>query len=183
MKVFHYRGHTHTTAVIELLLCILICYPPLTHTLTHSLTHSPQQWEPVEYFDNKVICDLVEAKHQGIISVLDEECLRPGDVGDAPFLTKLIQTIGQHKHFITHEMLDYEGRKTINRDQFRLLHYAGEVTYTVVGFVDKNNDLLYRSLKEAANSSQDPILHEIFPESELLSQKRPKTVSYIHTQS
>ena len=154
-----------------------------THTLTHthSLTHSPQQWEPVEYFDNKVICDLVEAKHQGIISVLDEECLRPGDVGDAPFLTKLIQTIGQHKHFITHEMLDYEGRKTINRDQFRLLHYAGEVTYTVVGFVDKNNDLLYRSLKEAANSSQDPILHEIFPESELLSQKRPKTVSYIHT--
>ena len=132
----------------------------------------------MEYFDNKVICDLVEAKHKGIISVLDEECLRPGDVGDAPFLTKLIQTIGQHKHFITHEMLDYEGRKTINRDQFRLLHYAGEVTYTVVGFVDKNNDLLYRSLKEAANSSEDPILHEIFPESELLSQKRPKTVSY-----
>jgi len=28
------------------------------------------QWEPVEYFDNKVICDLVEEKHKGIISVL-----------------------------------------------------------------------------------------------------------------
>ena len=28
------------------------------------------QWEQVEYFDNKVICDLVEEKHQGIIAVL-----------------------------------------------------------------------------------------------------------------
>ena len=132
----------------------------------------------MEYFDNKIICDLVEQKHKGIISVLDEECLRPGDVSDETFLVKLIQTVGQHKHFITHEMLDYEGRKTIERNQFRLLHYAGEVTYTSVGFVDKNNDLLYRSLKEAANTSADPILREMFPESELLSQKRPPTVSW-----
>ncbi len=74
-------------------------------------------------------------------------------------------------------MLDYEGRKTIERNQFRLLHYAGEVTYTTVGFIDKNNDMLYRSLKEAANMSADPIVREMYPESELLSQKRPPTVS------
>lgn len=28
------------------------------------------QWEPVPYFNNKIICDLVEEKHRGIISVL-----------------------------------------------------------------------------------------------------------------
>lgn len=28
------------------------------------------QWEPVQYFDNKIICDLIEEKHKGIISVL-----------------------------------------------------------------------------------------------------------------
>ena len=28
------------------------------------------QWEQVEYFDNKIICDLVEEKHQGILAVL-----------------------------------------------------------------------------------------------------------------
>lgn len=33
------------------------------------------QWEQVEYFDNKIICDLVEEKHQGIIAVLVNTCL------------------------------------------------------------------------------------------------------------
>jgi len=28
------------------------------------------QWEPVEYFDNKVICDLVESKPNGIIAIM-----------------------------------------------------------------------------------------------------------------
>ncbi|KAK2837303.1 hypothetical protein Q5P01_014515 [Channa striata] len=36
------------------------------------------EWEPVQFFNNKIICDLVEEKHRGIISILDEECLRPG---------------------------------------------------------------------------------------------------------
>ena len=87
----------------------------------------------MQYFDNKIICDLVEERHKGIIAVLDEECLRPGEVSDATFLDKLVKAIGNHKHFVTHEMLGYEGRKTIQRDQFRLLHYAGEVTYNING--------------------------------------------------
>ncbi len=91
------------------------------------------QWEPVEYFDNKIICDLVEERHKGIIAVLDEECLRPGEVSDATFLSKLVAAIGQHKHFTSHEVMKYEERKTINRDQFRLVHYAGEVTYCIDG--------------------------------------------------
>ena len=28
------------------------------------------QWEPVPYFNNQIICELVEAKHRGIISLL-----------------------------------------------------------------------------------------------------------------
>lgn len=28
------------------------------------------QWETVQYFDNKIICDLIEEKHKGIISTL-----------------------------------------------------------------------------------------------------------------
>lgn len=28
------------------------------------------QWEKVDFFDNKVICDLIEARHQGVIALL-----------------------------------------------------------------------------------------------------------------
>ncbi|TNN73752.1 Unconventional myosin-Ih [Liparis tanakae] len=59
------------------------------------------EWEPVPFFNNKIICDLVEEKHRGIISLLDEECLRPGEATDLTFLEKMEETIGGHPHFVT----------------------------------------------------------------------------------
>uniref|UniRef100_A0A8D0CZF0 Unconventional myosin-Ih-like n=1 Tax=Sander lucioperca TaxID=283035 RepID=A0A8D0CZF0_SANLU len=100
------------------------------------------EWEPVPFFNNKIICDLVEEKHRGIISLLDEECLRPGEATDLTFLEKMEEKISGHPHFVTHKLADQKTRKTLERGDFRLLHYAGEVTYCVVGFLDKNNDLL-----------------------------------------
>ncbi|EDO63356.1 AGAP011726-PA, partial [Anopheles gambiae str. PEST] len=47
------------------------------------------EWVPVEYFDNKVICNLIEEKHKGIVALMDEECLRPGDPTDLSFLAKM----------------------------------------------------------------------------------------------
>uniref|UniRef100_A0A3B5APN7 Unconventional myosin-Ih-like n=1 Tax=Stegastes partitus TaxID=144197 RepID=A0A3B5APN7_9TELE len=90
------------------------------------------EWEPVPYFNNKIICDLVEEKFRGIISLLDEECLRPGEATDLTFLEKMEEKIGGHPHFVTHKLADQKTRKTLNRGDFRLLHYAGEVTYCVV---------------------------------------------------
>lgn len=135
------------------------------------------EWEPVEYFNNKIICDLIEEKHKGIIAVLDEECLRPGEVSDMTFLSKLISTIGKHEHFVCHEMSDYEGRKEIGREEFRLKHYAGDVTYIATGFIDKNNDPLYRDLKEAMSQSKNSITSKAFPESEMACKKRPGTAA------
>ncbi|CAB4007704.1 unconventional myosin-Ic-like isoform X1 [Paramuricea clavata] len=135
------------------------------------------EWEPVEYFNNKVICDLIEEKHKGIIAVLDDECLRPGDVSDMTFLSKLITSIGKHEHFVCHEMSDYEGRKEIGREEFRLKHYAGDVTYSVLGFIDKNNDPLYRDLKEAMSLSKNSIASSAFPQSEMACKKRPGTAA------
>lgn len=163
--------------------CINFCNEKLQQLFIELTLKSEQEeymnegieWEPVEYFNNKVICDLVEERHKGILAVLDEECLRPGDVSDSTFLAKLMKTVPKHKHLVVHETSGYEDRKTIGRNQFRLLHYAGEVTYNIEGFVDKNNDLLYRSLKEVVSLSSDIILKEVFPESELFSMKRPPT--------
>ncbi|XP_040012773.1 unconventional myosin-Ic isoform X5 [Xiphias gladius] len=134
------------------------------------------EWEPVPYFNNRIICDLVEEKYRGIISLLDEECLRPGEATDLTFLEKMEEKIGGHPHFVTHKLADQKTRKTLERGVFRLLHYAGEVTYCVVGFLDKNNDLLYRNGKEVMRQSKNAIIKHCFPSTEPDSKKRPETV-------
>ncbi|XP_070820436.1 unconventional myosin-Ih [Chaetodon trifascialis] len=135
------------------------------------------EWEPVQFFNNKIICDLVEEKHRGIISILDEECLRPGDATDLTFLERLEEKMGNHPHFVTHKLADKMTRKTLERGDFRLLHYAGEVTYCVVGFLDKNNDLLYRNIKDLISQSKNAIVRECFSTVDSDSRRRPETVA------
>uniref|UniRef100_A0A3B5B6F8 Myosin IH n=1 Tax=Stegastes partitus TaxID=144197 RepID=A0A3B5B6F8_9TELE len=118
------------------------------------------EWEPVQFFNNKIICDLVEEKHRGIISILDEECLRPGDATDLTFLERLEDKMGNHPHFVTHKLADKMTRKTLERGDFRLLHYAGEVTYCVLMCQSKN------AIVKECFSTMDPD-----------SRKRPETVA------
>ncbi|XP_019401424.1 PREDICTED: unconventional myosin-Ic isoform X1 [Crocodylus porosus] len=165
--------------------CINYCNEKLQQLFIELTLKSEQEeyesegiaWEPVQYFDNKIICDLVEEKFKGIISILDEECLRPGDATDMTFLEKLEETVKNHPHFLTHKLADQKTRKSLGREEFRLLHYAGEVTYSVSGFLDKNNDLLFRNLKETMCNSENPIVNQCFERTELTDKKRPETAA------
>ncbi|KAK5928882.1 hypothetical protein CgunFtcFv8_010164 [Champsocephalus gunnari] len=165
--------------------CINYCNEKLQQLFIELTLKSEQEeyeaegitWEPVQYFNNKIICDLVEEKFKGIISILDEECLRPGDANDLTFLEKLEDTVGGHAHFVTHKLADTKTRKVMARDEFRLLHYAGEVNYNVNGFLDKNNDLLFRNLKEVMCMSENKILTKCFDREELSDKKRPETAA------
>uniref|UniRef100_A0AAV2MST2 Unconventional myosin-Ih n=1 Tax=Knipowitschia caucasica TaxID=637954 RepID=A0AAV2MST2_KNICA len=107
----------------------------------------------------------------------DEECLRPGDATDLTFLERLEDKMANHPHFVTHKLADKMTRKTLERGDFRLLHYAGEVTYCVVGFLDKNNDLLYRNIKDLLCQSKNAIIQECFSTSDPDNRRRPETVA------
>ncbi|XP_026715789.1 unconventional myosin-Ih [Athene cunicularia] len=165
--------------------CINYCNEKLQQLLIEMTLKAEQEeyelegieWEPIPYFNNKIICDLVEQKHKGIISILDEECLRPGEATDLSFLEKLEEKVGDHAHFVTRKLADQKTRKSIDWVDFRLLHYAGEVTYCAVGFLEKNNDLLYRNLKEVLCNSKNGIIRECFLLSELDNRRRPETVA------
>ncbi|PRD33328.1 UNVERIFIED_CONTAM: Unconventional myosin-Ic [Trichonephila clavipes] len=107
----------------------------------------------------------------------DEECLRPGGATDSTFLSKLENVVGKHPHFLSHSTASSKLRKTIERNEFRLVHYAGDVTYSVEGFLDKNNDLLYRDLKKVMMESENWIVQNAFTSEELYDKKRPITAA------
>ncbi|KAF7994644.1 hypothetical protein HCN44_004116 [Aphidius gifuensis] len=163
--------------------CINFCNEKLQQLFIQLTLKSEQEeylregitWEHIDYFNNQVICDLIEEKHKGIISFLDEECLRPGDPTDLSFLEKLNFHLDDHKHYISHKKADIHTQKTMGRDEFMLVHYAGDVTYNVIGFLEKNNDLLFRDLREIMSNTKNSITHAIFNVKDLTSKKRPET--------
>lgn len=166
-------------------LCINFCNEKLQQLFIELTLKQEQEeylkegiaWEPVAYFNNKVICDLIEEKHVGIIALMDEECLRPGDATDLTLLEKMNERLASHPHYIfASARASLMIRKSVGMNEFTLRHYAGDVKYNVDGFLDKNNDLLFRNLKEAMSISENGIMKVLFPSSEFLnSRKRPDT--------
>uniref|UniRef100_A0A673I655 Unconventional myosin-Ig-like n=1 Tax=Sinocyclocheilus rhinocerous TaxID=307959 RepID=A0A673I655_9TELE len=87
-------------------------------------------WQNIEYFNNQIIVDLVEQPHKGIISVLDEACLTAGKVTDTVCLDSMNKKLGQHPHYTSRKLCPADKTMEFNRD-FRIRHYAGDVTYSV----------------------------------------------------
>ncbi|CAL4112929.1 unnamed protein product, partial [Meganyctiphanes norvegica] len=87
------------------------------------------------------------------------------------------QSTSSRDYFFNLELRPHAVKKTIGKDEFRLRHYAGEVAYTVKGFLDKNNDLLFRDLKTTMTHTKNTILQSVFPTSELSRKKRPETAA------
>uniref|UniRef100_A0A8C0GW91 Myosin IF n=1 Tax=Chelonoidis abingdonii TaxID=106734 RepID=A0A8C0GW91_CHEAB len=89
------------------------------------------RWSPIDYFNNKIVCDLIESKVNppGIMSILDDVCATmhaKGEGADQSLLQKLQMAVGTHQHF-----------NSWNKG-FIIHHYAGKVSYDVEGFCERN---------------------------------------------
>ena len=51
-----------------------------------------------------------------IISLMDEECLRPGEPTDKSFLAKMNENLSSHEHYISHKKAGKELQKTMSRE-------------------------------------------------------------------
>uniref|UniRef100_A0AAZ3S0F3 Osteoclast-stimulating factor 1 n=1 Tax=Oncorhynchus tshawytscha TaxID=74940 RepID=A0AAZ3S0F3_ONCTS len=105
------------------------------------------KWTPIEYFNNKVVCDLIENKLNppGIMSVLDDVCATmhaKGEGADGTLLQKLSAAVGTHEHFNSWN------------SGFVIHHYAGKVSYEINGFCERNRDVLFTDLIELMQSSE-----------------------------
>ncbi|XP_062411567.1 unconventional myosin-If [Sardina pilchardus] len=128
------------------------------------------KWTPIEYFNNKVVCELIENKNPpGIMSVLDDVCATlhaKGDGADGTLLQKLSGAVGTHDHFNNWNA------------GFVIHHYAGKVSYDINGFCERNRDVLFPDLIELMQSSTQDYICSLFPENLSQDKKgRPSTAS------
>ncbi|KAF7591496.1 class II myosin [Aspergillus hancockii] len=127
------------------------------------------QWTPIKYFDNKVVCSLIEDKRPpGVFAALNDACATAhADSGaaDNTFVGRL-NFLGQNPNF--------ENRQ----GQFIVKHYAGDVSYSVEGMTDKNKDQLLKDLLNLVGSSGNQFVHTLFPNQVNQDDKRrPPTAS------
>ena len=135
------------------------------------------QWKKIDYFNNKIICDLVESPKVGIISILDEAGYNVGKITDAIFLGEMDKVLARHKHY-TSRSLNPKDKSMEFENHFRITHYAGNVTYSVNGFLDKNKDTLFQDLKRLMYGSQNKLLSRMFSDGQKdvkLVNRRPPT--------
>ncbi|XP_018562187.1 myosin-IA isoform X2 [Anoplophora glabripennis] len=143
-------------------------------------------WTNIEYFNNQVICDLVEAPHQGIISIMDDACKMTAEkVTDEMLLEAMDRKLKGHKHYMSRQVKPSE-KNLKHKIEFRITHYAGDVTYCILGFLDKNKDMLFQDFKRLLYNSRDPGLKEMWPEgAQHISEitKRPPTAGTLFKNS
>ncbi|CAH3126805.1 unnamed protein product [Pocillopora meandrina] len=121
------------------------------------------QWEEIEYFNNKIICDLIEQNHKGVFSIMDEGCRSIGKVSDMMLLQTMDQKLGKHNHYKS-RLTDPSNKAMEFHKHFCIKHYAGDVIYSVVDFLDKNKDNLYQDFKRLLFNSSHKILQDMWPE-------------------
>ncbi|KAM9838654.1 unconventional myosin-Ig [Aulostomus maculatus] len=142
-------------------------------------------WQHIDYFNNQIIVDLVEQPHKGIISILDEACLTAGKVTDMVCLDRMDTNLAQHPHYTSRKLTPTD--KTMDfKKHFRIRHYAGDVTYSVEGFLDKNKDLLFQDFKHLMYNSANPVLKKMWPDGQLSITevtKRPLTTATLFKNS
>ncbi|KAL0491036.1 myosin I heavy chain [Acrasis kona] len=126
------------------------------------------KWEPIKYFNNKIVCDLIEEiKPPGIMAVLDDTCKKvhamDGGKTDETFVGNLNAISHPHLH--------------IRNNGFTIKHYAGDVVYASQGFTERNKDTLFADLVQCMQSSTDAFTRNFFPDDTSVK-KAPTSAGY-----
>jgi len=133
------------------------------------------RWKDIEYFDNKVVCELIDGlKPPGIFRLLDDTCRTvhstDSATADMKFLEKLMKQITNNHLQVP--QTDSRGRV------FVVKHYAGDVNYCIDDFTSKNNDNLYPSLGMCMQTSVYPFVTRMFPEKFSDDKRAPSTAGF-----
>lgn len=102
----------------------------------------------ITFTDNIEVLRMIEGR-VGIISMLNEECVRPNG-NDTAFVAK-IKSVNNETAYLVSEKLH-------KPTEFGIQHYAGQVTYDATNFVQKNTDTLPRDIVDCACMSSNTLI-------------------------
>ncbi|ODO06436.1 myosin-1 [Cryptococcus wingfieldii CBS 7118] len=125
------------------------------------------KWTPIKFFDNAVVCSLIEDKRPaGIFATLN----------DATATAHADPSAADNSFIQRSNMLSANPNFESRGNKFLIKHYAGDVLYSVAGMTDKNKDQLLKDTLDLIEGSQDKFLHTLFPDKvDHTSKKRPPT--------
>ncbi|CAI5731517.1 unnamed protein product [Hyaloperonospora brassicae] len=124
-------------------------------------------WTFVDYPNNDVCVALVEKRHMGIFSLLDEQCLIPRG-NDEKLANKYYECLAdKHESFSVTRLQRAKG-------QFVIRHYAGSVCYMTDGFCDKNKDHMHTEATDLLRTSKFAFVRACFESSASNCSSSPK---------
>ncbi|GAB1287116.1 Myosin-7 [Apodemus speciosus] len=141
-------------------------------------------WVFIDFgLDLQPCIDLIE-KPLGILSILEEECMFP-KASDASFRAKLYDNhSGKSPNF----QQPRPDKKRKYQAHFEVVHYAGVVPYSIVGWLEKNKDPLNETVVPIFQKSQNRLLATLYenyagscstePPKSGVKEKRKKAASF-----
>jgi myosin heavy subunit len=122
------------------------------HFNTHIFTMEQNEYkaeqinvEHVDFIDNQECLDLIESKPHGILAMCDEEIRFPKG-SDQNLLDRMDKTHDGRKYYV---------KRKVGKPVFTIDHYAGQVTYQIEGFLEKNKDALEEGLASVIKKSRN----------------------------
>lgn len=114
-------------------------------------------WHMVEFENNLAICKLMDEPHEGIFAVLDEVCVSGHACTNSMLLNAFNIKFESNPHYQS-RITDPSLKQLKAETDFIIRHYAGDVHYSLEGFMDKNMDQLYFDYRKLIYSSSDYLI-------------------------
>ncbi|XP_075982800.1 unconventional myosin 81F isoform X2 [Anticarsia gemmatalis] len=110
-------------------------------------------YNQIQFTDNAACLELLEKPPRSLLKLLSEQCHMPKG-SDGAYLTNIQGEFGEHQSFV-------KGARRKWEEEFGVQHYAGAVTYSVQGFVDKNRDTQQDAFIDHLSRSANPFVREL----------------------
>ena len=123
-------------------------------------------WDATDFPDNSKCLDLIEHRSNGILALLNEECLL-GHGTDLTFCRKITNlfTSTRDPYFAacgpSTKWRDPSSGEPTTEMHFVVRHFAGNIIYTSEFFIEKNRDTVSQRLKNLSKDSTNSIFHSL----------------------